>query len=49
MVCFDPAGKIKKYTTPEQILDDFYDIRLEHYHKRKVRYFPCWYTPFSLC
>lgn len=35
MVCFDPAGKIKKYTTPEQILDDFYDIRLEHYHKRK--------------
>ncbi|KAK4703211.1 DNA topoisomerase II, partial [Phenoliferia sp. Uapishka_3] len=36
MVCFDPAGKIKKYTTPEQILDDFYDIRLEHYHKRKA-------------
>ncbi|KAL8293500.1 hypothetical protein RQP46_000201 [Phenoliferia psychrophenolica] len=35
MVCFDPAGKIKKYATPEEILDDFYDVRLEHYHKRK--------------
>ena len=36
MVCFDPAGKIKKYSSPEQILEDFYDVRLEHYHKRKA-------------
>ncbi|GAA5821381.1 hypothetical protein JCM3770_000346, partial [Rhodotorula araucariae] len=35
MVCFDPQGKIKKYTTPEQIVSDFYDVRLEYYHKRK--------------
>ncbi|GAA5906736.1 DNA topoisomerase 2 [Sporobolomyces salmoneus] len=35
MVCFDPAGKIKKYTTPEEIVSDFYDVRLEYYHKRK--------------
>jgi hypothetical protein len=36
MVCFDPSGKIKKYSTPEQILDDFYDVRLAYYQKRKV-------------
>lgn len=36
MVCFDPAGKIKKYTAPEEIVSDFYDVRLEYYHKRKV-------------
>ncbi|GAA5960302.1 hypothetical protein JCM3765_002536 [Sporobolomyces pararoseus] len=35
MVCFDPAGKIKKYATPEDIISDFYDVRLEYYHKRK--------------
>lgn len=35
MVCFDPQCKIKKYSTPEQILDDFFDIRLAYYHKRK--------------
>ncbi|PLW47395.1 hypothetical protein PCANC_05840 [Puccinia coronata f. sp. avenae] len=35
MVCFDPLGKIKKYSTPEQILDDFYDVRLAYYQKRK--------------
>ncbi|KAA1105844.1 DNA topoisomerase 2 [Puccinia graminis f. sp. tritici] len=35
MVCFDPSGKIKKYSTPEQILDDFYDVRLAYYQKRK--------------
>lgn len=36
MVCFDPAGKIKKYATTEEILLEFYDVRLEFYHKRKV-------------
>ncbi|BGP42027.1 DNA topoisomerase 2 [Rhodotorula kratochvilovae] len=35
MVCFDPQGKIKKYPTPEAIVSDFYDVRLEYYHKRK--------------
>jgi DNA topoisomerase-2 len=35
MVCFDPAGKIKKYATPEDMVTDFYDVRLEYYHKRK--------------
>lgn len=39
MVCFDPAGKIKKYTTTEEILLEFYDVRMEYYHKRKVSNF----------
>lgn len=37
MVCFDPAGKVKKYATPEEILCDFFDVRMDYYHKRKVR------------
>jgi DNA topoisomerase II len=36
MVVFDSEGKIRKYSTPEQILDDFYDLRLSYYQKRKV-------------
>lgn len=36
MVCFDVNGKIKKYTTPHEIISDFYDIRLSYYMKRKV-------------
>ena len=35
MVLFDQHGKIKKYSTPEEILDDFYLLRLEYYSKRK--------------
>jgi DNA gyrase/topoisomerase IV subunit A len=36
MVCFDLNGKIKKYTSPEEILEDFYEKRLEYYGIRKV-------------
>ena len=36
MVCFDFDGKIKKYTSPEEIIEDFYPQRLVHYQKRKV-------------
>ncbi|KAJ9091384.1 DNA topoisomerase 2 [Naganishia friedmannii] len=35
MVCFDLNGKIKKYTSPEEILEDFYEKRLEFYGIRK--------------
>ncbi|BEJ16333.1 hypothetical protein CspHIS471_0509380 [Cutaneotrichosporon sp. HIS471] len=35
MVCFDLNGKIKKYTSPEEILQDFYPKRLEYYGLRK--------------
>ncbi|TFK76656.1 type II DNA topoisomerase [Pluteus cervinus] len=35
MICFDFDGKIKKYDTPEEILEEFYPIRLAYYQKRK--------------
>lgn len=35
MMAFDKDGKLKKYNTPEEIIDDFYDVRLEYYQKRK--------------
>ena len=36
MVCFDLNGKIKKYSSPEEILADFFHKRLEYYALRKV-------------
>ncbi|KAJ8573579.1 hypothetical protein K7X08_010090 [Anisodus acutangulus] len=35
MHLFDSRGKIKKYDTPEEILEEFYHVRLEYYEKRK--------------
>ncbi|KAF8981096.1 DNA topoisomerase 2, partial [Haplosporangium bisporale] len=35
MVCFDPQGRIKKYSSPEEIVQEFYDVRLDYYRKRK--------------
>jgi DNA topoisomerase II len=37
MICFDLDGKIKKYNSPEDIIEDFYPKRLAYYQKRKVR------------
>jgi DNA topoisomerase II len=36
MICFDFEGKIKKYNSPEEIIEDFYPKRLAYYQKRKV-------------
>jgi len=36
MVCFDGKGRIKKYSSAEEILREFYDYRLEYYYKRKA-------------
>ncbi|CAI9103034.1 OLC1v1001450C1 [Oldenlandia corymbosa var. corymbosa] len=36
MHLFDSRGVIKKYDTPEQILEDFFHLRLEYYDKRKM-------------
>ncbi|CAL5377986.1 unnamed protein product [Camellia sinensis] len=36
MHLFDPKCVIKKYETPEQILEEFFHIRLEFYKKRKA-------------
>ncbi|KAJ7674423.1 DNA topoisomerase II [Mycena rosella] len=35
MICFDFDGKIKKYGSPEEIIEDFYPVRLAYYQKRK--------------
>jgi DNA topoisomerase II len=35
MVCFDERLKIKRYGTPEEILKEFYHIRLKYYTARK--------------
>lgn len=35
MVAFDAFGRIKKYDNPNQILSDFFYVRLEYYQKRK--------------
>ena len=37
MMCFDFDGKIKKYNSPEEIIEEFYPRRLAQYQKRKVR------------
>lgn len=37
MVCFDAQGRLRKYNNVEEILTEFYDMRLEFYQKRKVR------------
>jgi DNA topoisomerase II len=36
MICFDFDGKIKKYNSAEEIIEDFYPVRLSYYQKRKV-------------
>lgn len=36
MILFDFEGKIKKYETAEEIIEDFYPMRLAYYQKRKV-------------
>jgi DNA topoisomerase-2 len=35
MMLFDQHGKIKKYNSPNQVLDEFYQLRLAFYYKRK--------------
>lgn len=38
MVAFDSLGRIKRYSDPNEILRDFYYVRLEYYQKRKDYY-----------
>ncbi|CAJ0764884.1 6541_t:CDS:2, partial [Entrophospora sp. SA101] len=35
MMCFDPDNKLNKYNTPEEILNEFYQIRLRFYVRRR--------------
>ncbi|XP_027343059.1 DNA topoisomerase 2 [Abrus precatorius] len=36
MHLFDAEGKIRKYDNPEQILEEFFPLRLEYYERRKT-------------
>lgn len=36
MMLFDAKGQIKKYDSPEDILRDFYELRLQYYDRRRV-------------
>jgi hypothetical protein len=36
MMLFDAEGKIKRYDSPEDILTEFFDLRLQYYEKRRV-------------
>lgn len=35
MVLFNPEGKLRRYNSVEDILEEFYVIRIEYYHRRK--------------
>jgi DNA topoisomerase-2 len=35
MVLIGPDGRVKKYNSPYEIMDDFFDIRMHYYIKRK--------------
>lgn len=37
MYAFDPSGKIKLYGTPTEMVQDYLEIRLKLYHRRKRR------------
>ena len=36
MNMFDANEKLKKYNTPEEIVEDYYPVRIEYYQKRKA-------------
>lgn len=36
MVLFDSRGVIKRYETAEEILKEFYELRIEYYAKRRL-------------
>lgn len=33
---FDAEGRIKRYDSPEEILTEFFDLRLQYYERRRV-------------
>ncbi|KAJ2827327.1 DNA topoisomerase 2 [Coemansia erecta] len=35
MVCFDREGRLRRFTSAEEIIDDFYPLRLRYYQLRK--------------
>ncbi|KAJ2232196.1 DNA topoisomerase 2 [Coemansia sp. RSA 485] len=35
MVCFDREGRLRRFSSPEEIIEDFYPLRLRYYQLRK--------------
>jgi DNA topoisomerase II len=35
MVLFDPEGRIKHYSSPEEIVAEFFELRLDMYERRR--------------
>ena len=48
MMCFDFEGRIKKYDSPEAILEEWYPQRLAFYQKRKVCLFLVLYNVYRI-
>ena len=36
MMLFDAEGRIRRFSSPEEVIDAFAPLRLEFYHKRKA-------------
>jgi len=36
MMLFDADGKIRRYESAEEILTEFFDLRLQYYERRRV-------------
>jgi hypothetical protein len=36
MMLFDASGQIKRYSSPEEILAEFFDLRFDFYERRRV-------------
>ena len=50
MQLFTPDGRIKRYTSPLDVLNDFFELRKEFYCKRKVLLlFSCLFVCLFLC
>ena len=49
MHLFHPVKGIYKYSSPEEILKDFVDLRLEHYKKRKEHLLKVLQTKATMC
>ena len=42
MVLFDSNGLIKRYTNAEEILEEFYELRIEFYARRREWLIQAW-------
>jgi hypothetical protein len=49
MVLFDQRGVIKRYETAEDILKEFYELRIDYYGKRRLCLIKVPTSPSCLC